>query len=458
MKSCLGCDQQLPLDSFAWQNKRLGKKKARCRSCEKRRLSGSFDPSVAYDPKMLSRRAAKMKESGDPRWQLYDHDWFFALYGKIELQDIGSSVGASKSEMTRVSKFHGVSSKNSSRRAVNDDAFVKLHSSGVSYEDLSEEFGISLRSVNRKVGELDIKRGQGTSGAEKELASFIEGLGFEVVKNDRSTICPLELDILIPSMSIAIEYNGLFWHSETYKKHSYHHDKWKACDEVDIRLLQIWEDDWRDRREVVKSMLRAKLGVATIAGRVFARKCSIDIVGADEADKFLDKNHLIGSRVNSVHLGLYHGGDLVALCSFARRGEVHELVRYATDRVVVGGFSRLVKAYITRFDPKMLKTFADLSVSDGGLYKLTGWTKDRMIPPSYSYIVNNTRVHRLRFQKKRFEDDPKLLYRDGLTISELAELNKIPRIYDAGKIRYLWRPADRIVPAEVAVSGEPRYD
>lgn len=81
-------------------------------------------------------------------------------------------------------------------------------------------------------------------------------------------------------------------------------------------------------------------------------------------------------------------------------------------------------------------TFSDTTVSDGGLYEQLGFVRDGVIAPDYQYVVNGTREHKFNYRLKRFRDDPELDHRDGLTEKQLAELNGLTRVYDAGKVRW----------------------
>ena len=89
-----------------------------------------------------------------------------------------------------------------------------------------------------------------TSKGEKEVLSLVTSLTNQtVIPNDRTQIInfetsySLELDIWIPSLKKAIEYNGEYWHSLPYQQHK---DKIKVsqCQEKNIDLLVINESDW----------------------------------------------------------------------------------------------------------------------------------------------------------------------------------------------------------------------
>jgi len=67
-----------------------------------------------------------------------------------------------------------------------------------------------------------------------------------LIKNPK-TNRPLELDIYFPSKKIAVEFNGLYWHSELILNEdapTYHVIKWNQCKKEGIQLFQIFEDEW----------------------------------------------------------------------------------------------------------------------------------------------------------------------------------------------------------------------
>ena len=102
-------------------------------------------------------------------------------------------------------------------------------------------------------------RPQGST-PENELADFIEGLGFEVVRNSRKLIPPLEIDIYLPEVRTAFEFNGIFWHSEQAGKPTgYHQTKTLPAKREGIRLFHVYESEWDLSRDVLKSRLESLL-------------------------------------------------------------------------------------------------------------------------------------------------------------------------------------------------------
>lgn len=275
---------------------------------------------------------------------------------------------------------------------------------------------------------------------EEALSNWVKTLDVEVVKNVRDIIYPLELDFYFPKHNLAVELNGCYWHSEKYKDKNYHYNKYLACAKLGIHLIQIWEDDWLYRSSIVKSMIKTKLSL--MSNRTFARKTTLtDQVSGRTADSFLDTYHIQGTTNATVRLGLLdESADLVALMMLTKSQGVADwdLVRYATSNLVIGGFSKLLKAFRASYEGK-IKSFADLSYSNGDLYFKTGFKMDKLLPPDYSYIRGRERLreHKFNYRKSRFRSDPDLLYDDTMTEKQLAALNGILRVYDAGKLRFV---------------------
>lgn len=276
----------------------------------------------------------------------------------------------------------------------------------------------------------------GTSKKEKDLASYISSLlpGVEIITSTKKIISPLELDIYVPSLNVAFEFNGLYWHSEAQGKGSdYHRGKWLACKEQGIQLIQVWEDDWDLREDVVKRMIAHKLGVSSIE-TVYARKTSFNVISSEEATKFLVDNHLQGSRI-ARHFGLRDSnGVLVSLLSMIVKDDsVGEVARFVSSVNVPGGFTKLLSGWLA-LNPNIVRviTYSHNDYSDGGVYKNNGFVQVHDGSPGYAYIYGGERVNRLKFMKKRFKDDPLLEYVEGYTERKLASLNGLVRVWDSG--------------------------
>lgn len=80
-----------------------------------------------------------------------------------------------------------------------------------------------------------------------------------------------------------------------------------------------------------------------------------------------------------------------------------------------------------------ISTFADNSISDGSLYEDNGFVVESVVPYDYQYIVKGRRVHKFNYRKARFKNDKNLVYEEGKTEAELADMNGLTRIWDSEK-------------------------
>lgn len=111
------------------------------------------------------------------------------------------------------------------------------------------------KAITHLIGFGCAKCSKKVSKPEIELCDFIcNELGIEIETRNRSIISPYELDIYIPSKKIAIEFNGIIWHSEKFgKDKNYHLMKTNMCEELGIKLIHIYEHDWLDDKDFIKN-------------------------------------------------------------------------------------------------------------------------------------------------------------------------------------------------------------
>lgn len=278
------------------------------------------------------------------------------------------------------------------------------------------------------------------SKSEKEIYDFVCSIFNKelVEQSNRNVLDKKELDIYVPSKKFAIEYNGIFWHSSKFKDYKYHYNKTKECMKKDIFLFHVFEDQWQNKKEIIKSMIKSKLGV--IENKYYARKCEIREVATSEAMIFLDKNHLQGKVGSNKKLGLYYKNELVALMTFSEKPDEAILTRFCSklNTIVIGGFNKLLNNYIKQSTVKEIVTFADLTYSYGNLYK----EKFEIVNEQsvgYFYIDSNmNRYHASSFTKSKIKDkfDLSLSYVDSKTERELMSELGYYRIYDSGKLKF----------------------
>jgi len=294
--------------------------------------------------------------------------------------------------------------------------------------------GLAPCTVCKPLYEMDTR-----SQAETEICNFIKSFTNEYVKiNDRTLLKDRELDIYMPNKKIAIEFNGLYWHSEVHKCISYHLDKTESVESLGFQLIHIYEDDWNYKQNIVKSRLKSVLGFNEI---IYARKCKIKKVSYECSKFFLEGNHIQGHSVSSSRYGLYYNEELVALMTLGNsRFEKNkiELHRYCSklDTNVAGGAGKLFK-YALKENPEWneIISYADRSWSIGNLYKNLGFYLEKKTPPNYSYVIDGLRINRMKFQKSKLVS---LGYDKNKTEVSIMHGREYYRIYDSGNLKYVY--------------------
>ena len=278
----------------------------------------------------------------------------------------------------------------------------------------------------------------GFSQAEKEIITFLkEHYTGTILENDRQIIKPLELDIVLPDLKIAIEYCGLYWHSHIYKDKNYHLNKLNECNAAGYRLITIFEDEWVHQKDIYKGKLLNILHLQKTT-RVFARKTSVVTVSNKDKKAFFNAYHIQGTGGGSVTYGLTHEGTLTSVMTFKyhKNSDSYELSRFASSGNVVGGFSKLVKHFRKEYPDKEIFSFADRRWSEGEVYLNNGFIIDKFNPPDYKYVVGDIRKHKYNFRHNKLE--AKLIdYDPLLTEWENTENHGLYRIYDCGLIRFI---------------------
>lgn len=273
----------------------------------------------------------------------------------------------------------------------------------------------------------------GISRQEKELREFIESnyTGW-ILYNDRKLLEGKELDILIPDLGLAFEFNGTYWHREEKVGQKYHLDKTKAVEHEEFKLVHIYDYYWQSKKDIVKSRILSSLGHTK---KLYAKNTVFKQISASECNKFMDENHIQGSVNSSVNLGLYNNQVLVACMSFSKprfnKSHDYELTRYASilNTTVVGGASKLFKH---RPNGSII-SYADRSYSTGGMYIMLGFNKIGETQPNYAYYNRNKRLSRYQCQKHLLPTTG-LLFNVDLTEKQNLELNGYYPVYDSGSL------------------------
>lgn len=283
------------------------------------------------------------------------------------------------------------------------------------------------------------------SGEELNLLKFIEdNYNGDIIKRDRKILNGKELDIYLPALNLAFEFNGLYWHSEANKSIKYHYEKSVACKEKGIHLIHVFEDDWELKKDIIKSIILNKLNKSNM---IYARKCEIKLVDNAIAKIFLNINHMQGYIPAKINIGLYHNNELISLMTFGQlrtnlgsksKDGCYELYRMCNklNTAIIGGANKLFKYFIRNYNYTEIITYCNNSLYTGDMYIKLGFQFDKFTGINYWWIVNDRKSNRYNWRKDKLI---KLGY--DSTKSEVTIMHDLGclRIYDCGANKYTFK-------------------
>ena len=268
-----------------------------------------------------------------------------------------------------------------------------------------------------------------------------------VILHDRTVLTGQEIDIFIPGVNIGIEYNGLYWHSEDKGKDKwYHYLKSKKCQEKNIKLIQIFEDEYQNKKNIVFNKLQHILNIPKICPKIMGRKCKIKTIDNNIAKSFLDENHIQGYSNSTISIGAFFQNNLVGVMCFTKTGKEGYWVlnRFATDMKYIcqGVGGKLFKFFITEYNPIHVKSFADKRWTidkENNLYTKIGFKLTKELNPEYRYIDKNNpkeRIHKFNLRKKTLHNH--YGFPIDMTEKEMVKELNLVKIWDCGLYKYEW--------------------
>ena len=288
------------------------------------------------------------------------------------------------------------------------------------------------------------------SSQEIEIAKFLDDHNIKYKLHDRTIIKPFELNIYIPDYKLAIECNGVYWHSEVIGTNkNYHQNKSVLCEEQGIQLMHIWEDDWKYHKDQILDILKTKLHLSDVT-RIYARKCVVREIDSKTSREFIGKNHLQGNINASIKLGLFYNDLLVSVMTFGQlrkslgsnaKTDVYELYRFCSLQgySIIGAAGKLLKYFKDNYKWSQIISYAKYDISNGNVYEKIGFKYAGLTSPNY-YWVNRTngikRENRYNYRKsellKMFDEN-----NSDKTEVEIMYKHGFYRCFDSGNKKYI---------------------
>ncbi|AWY10148.1 Hef-like homing endonuclease [Vibrio phage VP-1] len=312
---------------------------------------------------------------------------------------------------------------------------------GMTSHKVGQELGVSYGTVLYWLDKHDIEKNNTGSSHETMFNTLLYDMGLQYERNLRPDwLNGQELDFYIPHTKLAIEINGCYWHSDKYKSPTYHKDKTDICRKNGVTLLHFTDHQLNYKFDIVKSIIEHKLDLSE---RIYARACDLKPVDFNEAQQFLEENHMQGKCVASHNIGLYYKEQLVSLMTFAvprfDKQHQYELIRFCNriGHTVVGGASKLYKHFVNNVSDSIV-SYASLERSQGGVYEALGMNLISTSKPGYQYIRADSPKVISRYQAMKHKL-PNLLG-DGYdpTLSERDNMvkNGWHKVYGCGNLVY----------------------
>jgi len=240
------------------------------------------------------------------------------------------------------------------------------------------------------------------SKVEKELIKFLKSLDLIFTEKDRNILNGKELDIYIPSKNIAIEFDGLYWHSELFKDKRYHLNKTEECLNKNIQLIHIFEDEWVFKQDIVKSRLKQILGINN-SERIHTKEYEIKEIDSKIKNEFLNKYHIQGEDRSLIKLGAFYNDELMSVMTLSKNiKSIYKLSRFCSnDNYHIPGIAgKLLLYFKNNYQWNEIYSYTDRRWSEGNLYYKIGFELDSITKLNYWYIKRLDRINRFNLGKR----------------------------------------------------------
>lgn len=267
--------------------------------------------------------------------------------------------------------------------------------------------------------------GYSISKGEQELLEWLKGY-FPDTYHATRILDRKDIDVYIPSRKLGIEFNGIYFHSTRLKNKDDHRLKFMNARKKGIYLMQFWDFEWRDKPDVIKSIILDTLGIYKV--QLAVKDSKVVDVSRETAKQFCEENSLQEFRDTHICKGLLHEKEgLVAMLACTVNGElVHFIVKKYYH--VKGSLPKLMNnLYIKHVN-------LDRRLDTGDRYLRYGFYASKILPPDYFYERHGQYAgSRQMFQKHKLKDILPV-YDDSLTETQNMEANDYYAVYDCGHL------------------------
>jgi len=180
--------------------------------------------------------------------------------------------------------------------------------------------------------------------------------------------------------------------------------------------FRIWEDVWCLKKNWILNFLTFRINKPV---SIFARDTKVVMLEENYAQKFADKNHILGFLKGKTYLACIvpphrqfrniqsefdvDGNPLIAIAVFGKdrvfktedgNSQISaELIQICTDPSVrlLGGLTKLISFYTNMHQVDDVMTYSDLEWSGGMAFQKIGFTNELVTVPLYFDVLENGR-------------------------------------------------------------------
>lgn len=237
-----------------------------------------------------------------------------------------------------------------------------------------------------------------------------------------------------------IEINPTATHNSTWgiygtkgKDKYYHRDKSNLAEINGYRCIQVW--DW-DNIDSIIDLLNPR-------PKVFARKCSIELVPKSEATEFINKYHIQGYAKDTIRIGLYYDHELISIMTFGKprynKKYEYELIRYCSSKNVIGGAKKLFSYFIKHYNPQSIISYCDKSKFTGKTYYDLGFKHiNESVSKHWYNIKTKQHITDGLLRQRGFDQLFNTNYGKGTSNVDLILQAGFVEVYDCGQATFVF--------------------
>lgn len=353
----------------------------------------------------------------------------------------------SKTDRYKELRKGSVIEKYPSRAILYDSSLLTEYATEYTPSQLADILGYSNSSnlvQTLKTNNIPYKKTDSISRWEYDIYGFIRGIYTGTIsQGNRTVLSGKEIDIYLPEINVAFECNGSYWHTELHGKDStYHLQKTTECAKMGIRLVHLWEHEYKSSPGIIRSMIQ---NILQVSERCYARKLKVVKVNTVDESAFLDNNHIQGYIPSKVCLGICNDtNELLSIMSFgnSRYSSRYqwELLRFCnkTGITVVGGAGKLFRYFLQTYTPASIVSYCHKDKFTGEIYNRLGFVYSHTSLPAYYYTKDYiTFENRVKYQKHKLSSILPI-FDPSLTEWENMKNNGYDRIWDCGNDVWVW--------------------